>query len=323
VGLVLATTVTVAVATHALVGTLPWAACFALGAIVAPTDPVAATAIARRVGVPRRMINVLEGESLVNDASALVAYRIAIGALTGGTFSLLHATAEFVVSAAGGVAIGFVVARVVAEIRRRLDDPPTEITISLLTGYAAYVPAERAGVSGVLAAVTAGIALGWWSPQLVTPATRQQAFGLWELLVFLLNATLFVLVGLQLRSVLDALNGRSATTLVAWGLAIAGVVTVTRLVWVHAITMVIRAVDRRAAQRQRRGTWRERMIGGWAGMRGAVSLAAALALPPETPQRDLLIFLTFCVILFTLVVQGLTLPLLVRWLGLAGRPAPG
>src|SRR4051794_14440513 len=219
IGLVLATTVTVAATTHALVGDLPWAACFALGAIVAPTDPLAATAIARRLGVPRRTISVLEGESLLNDGSALVAYRVAVGVITGGTFSLRGASIEFALSAAGGIAIGLAVAKLIAEIRRRLDDPPLEITISLLTGYAAYLPAEALGASGVLAAVSCGIALGWWSPQLITPATRQQAFGVWELLGFLLNATLFVLVGLQLRSVLDGLSGRDTGTLAGWGLA--------------------------------------------------------------------------------------------------------
>src|SRR3954454_18553214 len=240
IGLVVATTVTVAVATHALVGDLPWAACFALGATVAPTDPIAATAIARRLGVPRRQINILEGESLLNDASALVLYKIATGVITGGTFSLLGGGGQFLLAASGGIAIGLVAARVIADIRRRLDDPRVEITISLLTGYAAYVPAERIGASGVLAAVTAGIVLGWKAPELITPATRQQAFGMWETLTFVLNATLFVLVGLQLRSVLDGIAGDDVLTLVWWGLAVSAVVTGTRLVWGQGVTVLIR-----------------------------------------------------------------------------------
>src|SRR3954468_5310438 len=166
--LVVVTAAAVAVTAHALVAGLPWPVCFALGAIVAPTDPVAATAIARRFDIPRRTINVLEGESLINDATALVMYRIALGAVGGETFSALSAGVDFIGAAAGGAAIGIVVARVIAEMRRGLDAPPVEITISLLSGYAAYVPADAAGASGVIAAVTAGIALGWWAPTMTS-----------------------------------------------------------------------------------------------------------------------------------------------------------
>ena len=211
-----------AVVAHALIADLPWAACFALGAIVAPTDPVAATTIARRLGVPRRMINVLEGESLVNDASALVLYKIAVGAIGGTAFSVWGAGLEFLGAAAGGVAIGLAVAWVIGQVRRRLDDPPVEITLSLLSGYAAYVPADKVGASGVVAAVTTGIALGWWSPAIASPLVRQQGFALWELLTFLLNALLFVLIGLQLPSILDDLRGETASWLIAAGLAMAG-----------------------------------------------------------------------------------------------------
>ncbi|HSD76953.1 MAG TPA: Na+/H+ antiporter, partial [Solirubrobacteraceae bacterium] len=318
IGLVLATTVTVAVAAHALVAGLPWAACFALGAIVAPTDPVAATTIARRLGVPRRTIAIIEGESLVNDASALVAYRIAVGAITGGTFSLLDASGKFVLAAIGGVAVGYAVALVIAAIRRRIDDPTVSITISLLSGYAAYVPAEAIGASGVLAAVTTGIAMGWWAPTIVSPLVRQQGFAFWELLTFLLNATLFVLVGLQLPSILDGLGDTSPGWLLGTAAAIAAVVTGTRIVWLNTSPYVIRALDRRPEQLARREDWRLRLVAAWSGMRGAVSLAAALALPAETPQRDLLVFLTFGVILATLVLQGLTLPALIRRLGVRG-----
>jgi Na+/H+ antiporter len=315
IGLVLATTVTVALTVHALVGGLPWAACFALGAIVAPTDPIAATTIARRLGVPRRTIAVLEGESLVNDASALVAYRVAVGAITGGTFSLLDAGGRFVLAAAGGIAVGYVVARVIAAIRRRVEEPAIQITISLLSGYAAYIPAEAIGASGVLAAVTTGVAIGWWAPTIVSPLVRQEAFAFWDVLSFLLNATLFVLIGLQLPSIIHGLSGESPLWLIGAGAAVAAVVTATRLVWLNTVPYVIRALDRRESQRARRAGWRTRLVSAWAGMRGAVSLAAALALPPETPQRDLLIFLTFAVIFVTLVLQGLTLPPLIKWLG--------
>ena len=197
IGLVLLTIGAVAVVGHEAIG-LSWPLAFALGAIVSPTDPVAATTIMRQLGAPRRLVNVIEGESLVNDATALVAYRVAVAAAVGGSFSALDAGLEFVGRAAGGIAIGLAVGFVVAEIRRRLDDAPTEITISLLTAYAAFIPADELGLSGVLAAVTAGIYLGWRAPELITPETRLQSTAVWEILVFLLNATLFILVGLQL-----------------------------------------------------------------------------------------------------------------------------
>ena len=206
IGLVLATMVTVAVVAHALVDGLSWAAAFTLGAIVSPTDPVAASTIARRLNVPRRIVTIIEGESLINDGTALVAYKVAVVAVVSGSFSLLHASADFVVGAAGGIAIGLAVGWVVAKIRRRLDDPPVEITVSLFTAYAAFVPAQQLGLSGVLASVTVGIFLGWRAPELTTPTTRMQSYAVWEVLVFLLNATLFVLVGLSLQNVLDGIS---------------------------------------------------------------------------------------------------------------------
>ena len=315
IGLVLATMVAVAAVAHELIDDLSWPAAFALGAIVGPTDPVAATAIARRLGVPRQLVSVLEGEALVNDATALVAYRIAITAAAGAGFSLLDASWDFLWKAAGGIAIGLVVGWVIAQVRRRLDDPLVENTIGLLSGYAAYVPAEHLHVSAVLAAVTVGIYLGWQAPRIASPTTRLQGFGMWELLVFLMNAFLFVLIGLQLPAVLDALDGTMWSSLLGYAVAVSAAVVMTRLVWQHTTVFVVRALDRRAQQRARRSSWQMRTVVGWAGMRGAVSLAAALALPPGFPQRDLLIFLTFAVIFVTLVLQGLTLPPLIRWLG--------
>jgi CPA1 family monovalent cation:H+ antiporter len=314
IGLVLATTVAVAVVAHAVVDGLPWAAAFALGAIVAPTDPVAATAIARRLAVPRRIVNTLEGESLLNDGTALVAYRVAVTAV-GGSFSLLDASVDFVLTAAGGVIVGLAAGWLICAVRRRTDDPLAETMISLLSGYAGYVPAEQLGCSGVLAAVTVGIYVGWRAPLIASPAQRLTGFAVWEVLTFLLNALLFVLIGLQLPLVLDGLSGEPAGTLLGQAALVAIVVTGTRIAWLNTIPYVIRALDRRPAQRARRVGWRLRMIGAWSGMRGAVSLAAALALPLDFPQRDLIVFLTFSVILFTLVLQGLTLPALIDRLG--------
>ena len=314
IGLVIATACAVAVVAHALIDDLPWAAAFALGAIVAPTDPLAAIEIGSRLGMPRRLRTVIEGESLINDGTALVIYRVAIGAIGGG-FSLAEAGLEFVLGAAGGIAIGLAVGWVIAEIRKRLDDPPVEVTISILTGYAAYVPAERAGASGVLAAVTVGIYIGWRAPEISSARQRVAGYSMWTILTFLLNALLFVLIGLQLPRILDGLEDEPLGELIGIALAVAAVVIVTRILWVHASTFLIRMLDRRQSQIARRGTWRGRMVVGWAGLRGAVSLAAALALPADFPARDQILFITFVVIFVTLVLQGLTLPAVIRWSG--------
>jgi CPA1 family monovalent cation:H+ antiporter len=322
VGLVLATTAAVGVLAHLVIG-LPVAVSFALGAIVAPTDAVAATSILRRLGVPRRMVNVLEGESLLNDATALVAYKVAVAAAVGAGFTLAEAGLRFLGIAAGGIAIGLVVGWLVAEIRRRTDDPMTEVTISLFTGYAAFLPADELGLSGVLATVTAGIYLGWRAPELTSPETRLQSYSLWSVLIFLLNATLFVLIGLQLPVIVEGLreSGIDAGQAVGYAALVCATVVVVRFAWNFTVTVLIRTLDRRPSQRARRASWQNRVLGSWAGMRGAVSLAAALALPLTTdagapfPERSLVLFITFAVILFTLVGEGLTLPLVIRALG--------
>ena len=321
VGLVLVTMVAVAAVAHALVEGMSWPAAFALGAIVSPTDPLAATAIGRRLGVPRRIITLLEGESLVNDATALVAYRIAVAAAVSGGFVVWQAGLRFVVTAAGGVAVGLLAGWLVAELRRRLDEPVVEIVVSVFTGYAAYLPAELLHVSGVLAAVTAGIYVGWRAPELASPSTRLLGFSFWEVLVYLANAVLFILVGLQLQPILAELDGTAVVVLVGQGVLVSAVVIGVRLGWAFSIPYLIRAIDRRPSQVMRRAGARERLVVGWSGMRGAVSLAAALALPLDFPLRNLILFLTFAVILATLVVQGLTLPTLIRHLRVQGDDA--
>jgi monovalent cation/hydrogen antiporter len=327
VGLVLATTAAVGVLAHVVIG-MPVAISFALGAIVAPTDAVAATSILHRLGVPRRMVNVLEGESLLNDATALVAYKVAVAAAVGGGYTVAETGFRFLGIAAGGIAIGLAVGWVVAEIRRRTDDPMTEVTISLFTGYAAFLPADELGVSGVLAAVTAGIYLGWRAPELTSPETRLQSYSLWSILIFLLNATLFVLIGLQLPVIVEGLRnaGIDAGEAIGYAALVCVAVVVVRFAWGFGVTALIRTFDRRPAQRERRASWRFRVLASWAGMRGAVSLAAALALPLTTdagaplPERSLILFITFAVILFTLVGEGLTLPLAIRALGVHEDP---
>jgi Na+/H+ antiporter len=323
VGLVLATMCAVAWVAHALIPGLPWEAAFVLGAIVSPTDPLAAATIMRRLDAPRRMVSGIEGEGLFNDATALVAYRVGVAAVVAGSFSLADATLKFGLGAAGGVAIGIAVGWIVAEIRKRTTDTQVNVTISLLTGYAAFVPADAVGASGVLAAVTAGIYMGIRGPRILPARTRLQGYFVWDILDFIVNAILFVLIGLQLRTVVNALSGYSASTLAGYALAVTGVVVGTRLLWFFTVPYLMRAIDRRPAQRARRLGARWRLVMAWSGMRGAVSLAVALALPLTTdagdgfPQRDLIVFLTFAVIFFTLVVQGLSLPPLIRRLGVS------
>jgi Na+/H+ antiporter len=311
----------VAVVAHEVIG-LGWPEAFVLGAIVSPTDAVAPAEVLRRVGAPRRLLTVIEGESLTNDWTALVLYRVAVAAVVTETFSLWDAGLRFIVSGLGGVALGLAVGWVIRQVRRRIDDPPTEMTISILSGYAAYLPAEELGLSGVIAAVTVGVYVGWYTPELTTPLMRMQTQAVWEILTFLLNATLFLLVGLQLPGVLERIEGPSTGELIGWGLLVSGVVIAVRLIWQFTIVYLIRALDRRDIQRARRAPWQMRMVGGWAGVRGSVSLAAALAIPGLTdagadfPSRDLIIYLTFAVILVTLVGQGLTLGPLIRWFDL-------
>lgn len=320
IGLVLLTIGVVGVIAHEAID-LPWAMAFALGAVVAPTDPVAATAIMRRLGAPRRIVNLVEGESLANDASALVVYRVAVAAAVGGSFSALDASADFLGAVAGGIALGLATGWLVAKVRRRVDDPTAGSTISLLTGYAAFLPAEELHVSGVLAAVTAGLYMGWHAPTIVSPEGRLQSGSMWDVLTFLLNAALFILIGLQLPVIVDGLDTYTVDEAIGYSALICATVIATRFLWLFTVPYLLRAVDRRPSQRDRRVGAAERVIVGWSGMRGAVSLAAALALPLETdagaalPGRDLILFITFTLILFTVVVQGLTLPALIRRLG--------
>ncbi|MET0760951.1 MAG: Na+/H+ antiporter, partial [Thermoleophilaceae bacterium] len=267
IGLVLGTMAAVALIAHYVIG-LDWDVAFVLGAIVSPTDAVAPAEIMRRVGAPRRLVAVVEGENLTNDWTALILYRVAVAAVVSGSFSLLDASVEFVLSGVGGLAIGLAAGWVIRQIRRRLDDPPTEITISLLSGYAAYLPAEELGFSGVIAAVTVGVYMGWYTPELTTPLTRLQSMSVWEILTFLLNAVLFLLVGMQLPNIIDDLSGESAGQLLLWGALVSANVIVVRMGWGFTVTYLLRVIDRRAAQRARRVGPRERIVVGWAGMRG-------------------------------------------------------
>jgi monovalent cation/hydrogen antiporter len=322
IGLVLFTTVVIASIAHALVPAIPWAAAFALGAIVSPPDAIAATAVLRRLSVPHRIEVILEGESLVNDATALVALQFAVAALMTGRFSLGAAAGRFVIVALGGIAFGFLVGFIIRFVQRHLDDPPVQITISLLTPFAAYLPAERLHLSGVLAVVTVGIYLGWHSPLIVTARYRLQAFAFWEVAVFLLNGFVFITIGLQLPEILRALNRESLTVLMAEAICISAAVVFVRIAWVFPATYLPRLLFPRLRARDPAPTWRHAAIVAWSGMRGVISLAAAFALPltltggAAFPARNYILLFTFAVILATLVLQGLTLPILIRQLGI-------
>jgi CPA1 family monovalent cation:H+ antiporter len=321
VGLVLVTMVAVAVAAHAFIAGLGWAEAFVLGAIVAPTDPTSSTAIAERLGLPTPLITLIEGESLVNDGTALVAYRFAVAAVVTGTFSLFDASWHFVLNVIGGIGVGLAVGYLIRQLRKRLDDPPVELAISLLSGYLGYLPAQALGVSGVLAAVTVGIYMGWHTPELTNVQSRLQGQAVWEIVFLLLNGFLFALVGLQLPSIIDALSGRSTGELIGYAALVSAVVIGARIAWLVG-TYVIALVSRHARMDDPAPSWQAKAVVAWSGMRGAVSLAAALALPLTTdagdgfPDRNLIIFLTFGVIFSTLVLQGLTLGPLIRALDL-------
>jgi Na+/H+ antiporter len=339
VGLVLMTTCVVAAVGHWTIG-LPWASAFVLGAIVSPTDAIAATSVAERLGVPRRIVTILEGESLVNDATGIVVYRIGVAAVVFGTFSLWEAGLQFVVGAVGGITVGLAVGWAVIWARQHVaDDPDIQNTVSFLTPFAAYLLAEEPShwaweqlglpgefaFSGVLAVVVTGLYLGRRGPDVISPETRLQGYAFWELATFILNGVIFALIGLQLGSIMERLSERtpySVATLVLYGALISLAVILARFLWVFPATYVPRWLSRRLRQRDPSPSPRQVLVIAWTGMRGVISLAAALALPLNTtsgtlfPGRDLILFLTFCVILATLVVQGLTLPFLIRALGL-------
>ncbi|TAL06279.1 MAG: Na+/H+ antiporter, partial [Verrucomicrobia bacterium] len=297
---------------------LPLAAGFVLGAIISPPDAIAATAIADRLKLPRRIVTILEGESLVNDATALVAYRFAVMAVVTGSFSLAKASGQFFIMGIGGILIGLVVGWLAEQFHKRVDDAPIEITVSLLTPFVAYLAAEHLAVSGVLAVVTAGLYLGWRMPELLTFKTRLQGGPVWEMVEFLLTGFVFILIGLQLPEVLSALSGHEIPVprLVWYALLISLAVIVIRILWVFPATYLPRLIFKKLCRHDPYPRWRHVTIVAWTGMRGVVSLAAALALDDTFPGRDLILFLTFIVILATLVVQGLSLPPLIRWLNI-------
>lgn len=317
VGLVITTTLAVAGVVRVFVPEMPRAAALALGAIVSPPDAIAATTIGRRLNLPRRLVFIMEGEGLVNDATALTIYRLAIVAVGPAALTLPEATATFAYVAAVGAAVGLLIGALATWLLSLFEDPPVEVLVSLLAPFAAYLPAESIGVSGVLATVTAGLVVGWRSPRVMRSNTRVLGAGTWKMVVFVVNGLAFLLIGLQLPAVIDDVEGREPMELLGLAAVVSLTVIVVRLLWIYPATYLPRWLIPSVARRDPAPPARVPLILGWAGMRGAVSLAAALALPPDFPERGLVVFLTFSVILVTLIGQGLTLPALISRLGVA------
>jgi CPA1 family monovalent cation:H+ antiporter len=321
IGLVLATTVVVAAVAHAAIPGMSWAAAVALGAIVSPPDAVAAGAVLRQLRIPHRVVVVLEGESLVNDATALVLYRTAVVAMVTGSFSLSEALGDFVLAAVGGIALGLAVGWVALQALRWTSDTVSEIAVTLLAPYIAWSAAERVHASAVLACVAGALYLRRHFSAAVSPSTRLQARAVWDLLVFALNGVIFIVIGLQLRTLVQHAESRRLVPLLLLGLLVSLAAILTRLLWVPIAT----ALPRLSPSLRRRDPmppWGAVFIISWAGMRGIVSLASALALPltmadgRPLPLREEMVLLTFVVILVTLVVQGLTLGPFIRRLQL-------
>jgi CPA1 family monovalent cation:H+ antiporter len=310
--LVLITALAVAALAHFVIG-LDWAPALAFGAIVGPTDALAATTVFRRIPIPRRIIALVEGESLFNDATALVAYRSAVIATASGTFVLAGALAGFAVAAIGGIVLGVAVGWLSIEVYKRLSDPPVEVVISLVIPFAAYLPAERLQFSGVLAAVAAGLVIGGRLGTIIGADTRVLWLSTWKMVNFLLNGFLFVLIGLQLPEILAGARDGTLLELVGLIVLVNAVVIGTRFAYVWLASLLPNGPRAQIARFNPELARRLTIVFGWSGLRGAVSLAAALALPVDFPQRNLLLLLTFSVIVVTLVGQGLTLPNLVRW----------
>jgi monovalent cation/hydrogen antiporter len=325
IGLTLATMVAVAAVAQAVIPSISWAEGFVLGAIVAPTDPVAAIATFQRVGVTDRVATLVEGESMINDAVALVSYKVAVVAVVTGTLTAGEAIDDLVIGVIGGVAIGLAVSGVSQLALRRLSDAPLAILLTVFTAYASFALADGVGASGVLAAVSSGLFSGWRSHIIFDADLRLNAQSFWRVLVFALNAILFVLVGEQFPEILRRVGETfSPGEIVGYGLMVSAVVVVVRVVWQFLPVSLGRLIPK-LGDTGGGDDWQERLLIGWSGMRGAVSLAAALALPftldsgAAFGSRDLIVYLTVAVIFVTLVGQGLTLPALVRWLGLSSE----
>jgi CPA1 family monovalent cation:H+ antiporter len=293
-----------------------WAAGFVLGAIVSPPDAAAATAITRGLRLPRRVVQIIEGESLVNDAAALTVYRFAVAAVVTGAFSMGEAALSFVWITAGGIGVGLLCGFGYVKLFPRIKDPEAEILSTFLQAYAAYVAAEALHASGVLAVVTAGLILGWHGPKLFSANVRIRGTAVWQSAIFFVNSLTFLLIGLQLPRVIRALERYTAQDLLLWSGMVSALVILARVAWMYPAAYIPRWLFRSVRESEARPSPQGVTVVAWTGLRGVVSLAAALSLPETFPHRDVFLLLTFAVILSTLVVQGLTLRPLIRWLKL-------
>jgi Na+/H+ antiporter len=318
IGLVLFTMAAIAFVFHYLTG-LPLAVGFVFGAIISPPDAVAALAITHNLRVPRKIVVILEGESLVNDATSFISFRFAVAAVMTGGFSLNEAAVRFLWVAAGGICVGLVVGWLATQLQKRLDDPPVQTMFSLLTPYVAYFGGEALHVSGILAVVIAGMYYGWEAPRILSGRMRLQAMPVWEMVVFVLNGVLFMLIGLQLPQVIHALPPSSETRIAKLAILVVCAIVLVRFVWMFAASFLPRVLSR-TFRHESPAPWQHTALIAWTGMRGADSLAGALAIPFTLPSgepfpgRNLILLLTFCVIFGTLVLQGLTLSPLIGWL---------
>ncbi len=320
IGLVLVTVGAVAVVAHA-VAPIGWGPAVVLGAILGATDPIAATSVLRRLGAPDRISTILEGESLVNDGTGLTVYNLAVAAVVSGHFSPAAGVVKFLAVSAGGVAIGLAAGWLSVEVRKRIDDPPIEISISLLTAYLAYIPADRIGASGVLAAVAAGLYTGGRAGLMLSPTSRLRTLGFWEALTFVLESLLFLLIGLQLPHIT---KGLAVGKPLIYAAEVVATLIVVRMAWMFSAPLAMRLARPRSGQPAQ--TFAEQMVLGWSGMRGGVSLAAALALPLTVdghafPNRSDVVLIAYIAIAATLVIFGLTLSPLIRRLGIGEEEA--
>ena len=328
IGLVFFTTAGVAICAHYLIPGFTWPLAFTLGAIVSPPDAVAATSAIKGLKLPKRLVTILEGESLINDASALIAYRYAVVAVASGTFILWHAALRFVLVAGGGIIVGLLVAHVFIWLQQKYFRNSTVETITtLMLPFIAYLLAEHLHVSGILSVVVAGLYLSWRAPEIFSFQTRIQMNSFWETLIFLLNGLVFILIGLQLPVIVNNIGNHTLSEMIGYGLLISAVVILIRIIWIFPVAHLANLWNTmRGHEKSKESSNKHLLVIGWSGMRGVISLATALALPllldngSAFPERDVILFITFVVILVTLVFQGLTLPHLIRWLGVAEPP---
>jgi CPA1 family monovalent cation:H+ antiporter len=323
IGCVIFSTCAVALVAHTFIPGFNWAEAFVLGAIISPPDAVAAAAATKGLGVPKRVITILEGESLVNDSTGLISYKYAVAAVVSGAFSLVDAGMQFFLVAGGGILFGLAMGFVFKWIHKITpDNPTTDTTLTFVVPFITYLAAEKIHLSGVLAVVSAGIYLSWFSSEIFSQQTRLQATGTWNTMIFILNGIVFILIGLQLPVVLSGIDQNDFATLFKYGAIVSGAVIIGRIIWVYPGAYVPRWLSKKIREREPGTNVRLVTVVAWSGMRGVVSLAAAMALPftiqggQPFPHRDLIIFLTFCVIFATLVIQGLTLRPLIRWFGI-------